>query len=244
MPPRRGSIGHPDVDDAGRLRRIGERAAAEVEQGMAVGLGTGSTAEAMLRALGDRIASGLGVTGVATSVRTATLANELRIPLRDLDDIDTLDLCIDGADEIDPDLNLVKGRGGALLYEKLVARRAKRLVIIASAEKLVARLGMRLPVPVEVIPRGWSHTAGAVAALGPKPDLRLGPEGDPYVTDGGHYILDCATEPIADPVALATSLKLITGVVDHGLFIAMADLALTVDDTGAIDELRRHDRPR
>lgn len=211
---------------------------------MVVGLGTGSTAEAMLHALGDRVASGLRITGVATSVRTATLANELRIPIRDLDHIDTLDVCIDGADEIDPDLNLVKGRGGALLYEKLVARRAKRLVIIASSEKLVARLGMRQPVPVEVIPRGWSHTAGTVAALGLKPDLRLGPEGDPYLTDGGHYILDCTTEPIADPAALAASLKLITGVVDHGLFIAMADLALTVDETGAIEERHRHDPAR
>lgn len=238
-----GSSEGPDVDDAERLRRIGERAASEVQDESVVGLGTGSTADAMLHALGERVASGLRMFGVATSARTAARANELHIPLRELDEVEFLDLCIDGADEIDPDLNLVKGRGGALLYEKLVARQAKRLVIIASSEKLVAHLGTRLPLPVEVIPLGWSHTARSVAALGFSSELRRGSSGDPFTSDGGHYILDCTSESLADPAAIAASLKLITGVVDHGLFVGMADTALTVDETGAVNELHRH-RPR
>jgi len=238
-----GSSKGRDVDDAERLRRIGERAAAEVQDESVVGLGTGSTAEAMIHALGDRVASGLRITGVATSSRTAALANELHIPLNELDDVESLDLCIDGADEIDPGLDLVKGRGGALLYEKLVATRARRLLIIASSEKLVASLGTRLPLPVEVIPLGWSHTARAIADLGFSPELRQTPGGDPFTSDGGHYILDCAMGPITDASSTATSLKLITGVVDHGLFVGMADMALTVDESGAIREHHRH-RPR
>jgi ribose 5-phosphate isomerase A len=231
------------VDDSLRLRRIGERVASEVRDGTIVGLGTGSTADAMLHALGDRVTSGLRMTGVATSSRTTMLAKELNIPLRELDDVDSLDLCIDGADEIDPDLNLVKGRGGALLYEKLVAKIAARFIIIASSEKLVDRLGMRLALPVEVVPLGWSHTARSIAALGLNPALRHTSGGKPFTSDGGHYILDCAAEPIADPAAIASSLKLITGVVEHGLFVGMADQAFTIDESGAISELHRH-RPR
>ncbi len=198
----------------------------------------------MLLALGERVASGLRITGVATSARTAALAEELNIPLRSLDDVESLDLGIDGADEIDPDLALIKGRGGALLYEKLVAQRARRLVIIAASEKLVDRLGTRFPVPVEVVPLGWSHTARSIDALGLNPRLRLTPTGEPFSTDGGHYILDCGTGPIDDAATTATSLKLITGVVDHGLFVGMADLVLTVDGFGEIGELHQLDRPR
>ncbi len=232
------------MDDFQRLSRLGRRAAAEIEDGSIVGLGTGSTAEAMLRALGERVASGLRITGVATSLRTAALAGELHIPLRELDEVESLDLCIDGADEIDPDLALIKGRGGAMLYEKLVAQRAKRLAIIAASEKLVDHLGTRFPVPVEVVPLGWSHTARSIAAEGLKPTLRLHASGEPVTTDGGHYILDCATGPIGDPAATATSLKLITGVVDHGLFVGMADIVLTVDPSGDIRESHRHNRRR
>ncbi|MGI8404912.1 MAG: ribose 5-phosphate isomerase A, partial [Thermomicrobiales bacterium] len=139
------------MDSAERLRRIGERAAAEVTEGMTVGLGTGSTAEAMILALGARVAAGLKMTGISTSDRTAVFAAELNIPLVALDDVERIDLCIDGADEIDGEANVVKGRGGALLFEKLVARQADRYVIIASSEKLVANLGIRLPLPVEVV---------------------------------------------------------------------------------------------
>jgi ribose 5-phosphate isomerase A len=227
------------MDDATRLRRIGERAAAEIEHGMLVGLGTGSTAAAMLEALAVRVNDGLQVTGVATSESTRATCARLGIPLLELDQVDHLDLCIDGADEIDPQLNVVKGRGGALLYEKLVALRAKRLIIIANAEKLVGQLGTRLPLPVEVVPFGYLHTGRLIESLGLKPVVRLNEDATPYLTDGGHYIFDCESDGIQNAAELAAQLKSITGVVDHGLFIGMTDLALTIDANGTISELYR-----
>lgn len=226
------------MHDTERLSRLGAEAAARIDDGMLVGLGTGSTAEAMVHALGARVADGLSLTGVATSVRTARLAESFGIPLKELAAIDRIDLCIDGADEIDSALNLVKGRGGALLFEKLVARRADRYLIIASDEKLVPHLGVRMPLPVEVVPTGWTHTAETIEELGFTPVLREFEDGTPYVTDGGHYIVDCAwpEDQLFDPATLATAFKALTGVVDHGLFIGMADTALTVDVSGKITE--------
>jgi len=224
------------MDNVERLARIGERAVDEIPDGAVVGLGSGSTAEAMIQALGRRIAAGLRLTGVATSSRTAALASERGIPLRQLSEVDWLDLCIDGADEIDPRLNLVKGRGGALLHEKLVAVRARRLVIIASSEKLVERLGMRLPLPVEVVPFGRHHTTERIRDLGLVPVLRAEADGSPFVTDGGHHILDCTGGPFDDAAALSIALKAVTGVVDHGLFIGIAHMALTIDESGNISE--------
>lgn len=229
------------MDSAERLRRIGERAAAEIEPGMIVGLGTGSTAEAMIQALGARVESGLQMIGVATSDRTTSLARRLDIPLVPLDTVKRIDLCIDGADEIDPEVNVVKGRGGALLFEKLVARQAERYVIIASSEKLVPNLGVRLPLPVEVVPLGWRFTSELISALDLTPELRLSESGDSYVTDGGHYILDC-TPPaggFGDPGTVAAALKMLVGVVEHGLFIGMANLALTIDEDGIMTETVR-----
>jgi len=220
------------------LAALASRAADEVQPGAQVGLGTGSTAEAVLGELGRRVAEGLRFTGVATSDRTAALAGQLGIPLRSIDDIDALDLCIDGADEIDPALNLVKGRGGALLWEKIVATRAERYVIVAVADKLVARLGTRMPVPVEVVPFGWRHTARVLAGLGCAPTLRQ-VDGAPFETDGGHYILDCTTGAIVNPAALAVRIKAVSGVVEHGLFIGMADHVLTVDNAGIVLTLDR-----
>lgn len=208
---------------------------------MIVGLGTGSTASAFVRALGERVVVGLDVIGIPTSVETADLAMSLDIRLTNLEAVDRIELCVDGADEIDPALNVVKGRGGALLHEKLVARRADRYIIIASAEKLVDQLGSRLPLPVEVIPVGWNHTARELERLGMEPVLRVQPSGDedrPFVTDGMHYILDCATHGIDQPAQLATEIKQVTGVVDHGLFVGMADSAITIDDAGT---LRTHE---
>lgn len=218
------------------LASIGSYAASLVEDGMVVGLGTGSTAAAMVDALGERVRAGLRVTGVATSVHTQQQAESYGIIIKDLAEIDRLDLCIDGADEIDPELNLVKGRGGALLFEKLVALRADRYVIIAANDKLVPHLGVRMPLPVEIVPIGWTHTARAIRAVGMDPVLRM--DGDaPYTTDGNHYIVDCSwpTEQL-DPKHLACDLKALTGVVDHGLFIGMADVAVTIDPDGAISE--------
>lgn len=224
------------MNSAERLERIGERAAAEIADGSLVGLGSGSTAEAMIRALGRRVAAGLRVTGVATSSRTANLASSLAIPLCQLDEMESLDLSIDGADEIDPALNLIKGRGGALLHEKLVAESAHRLVIIASSEKLVERLGTRLPLPVEVVPFGWQHTARRIGDLGLVPQLRTEAGNAPFLTDGGHHILDCTGDPFQDPWAMSQALKAVTGVIDHGLFVGMANLALTIDEAGDITE--------
>lgn len=221
------------LPDAERMLRLARRAADEVQPGMLAGLGSGSTAEALVAELGRRVAAGLRFTGVATSIRTRTLAESLGIPIMPLDEVDTLDVCIDGADEIAPDLNVVKGRGGALLYEKLVAVRARRYVIIAAAEKLVAQLGTRMPLPVEVIPYGWARSAQALEPLGLKPTLRAA-AGQPFVTDGGHYIVDCATGPIAEPAQLAQDIKALTGIVDHGLFIGLADAAMTIDDAGEL----------
>jgi ribose 5-phosphate isomerase A len=225
-----------------RLRRLGEAAAGQVESGMTLGLGTGSTADAVIEAIGRRVAEGLIVSGVATSSRTEALATRLGIPLRQLDEIDRLDLGIDGADEIDPSLALVKGRGGALLYEKLVAERCDAYLIVSSSDKLVPRLGVRLPLPVEIVPFGATHTIAALQALDLNPTLRRDERGDPVVTDGGHWLADCATGPIADPRALADRLKGLTGVVDHGLFVDHATSALTIDKDGVLTEHRRPPR--
>lgn len=228
------------MDDQTRMRLIGERAAAEISDGDFVGLGTGSTAAAMIDALATRVSEGLSVTGVATSEATKVQCARLGIPLVELDEVELLDLCLDGADEIDPNLDVVKGRGGALLYEKLVALRAKRLIIIASSEKLVETLGTRLPLPVEVVPFGYLHTKSLIADLDLEPVLRLNSDNTPYMTDGGHYIFDCGNHGITNAGLLAIELKAITGVVEHGLFIGMADLALTIDEEGSIAE---HHRP-
>lgn len=224
-----------------RVARLGERAASLIESNEYVGLGTGSTAAAMVDAIGKRVEhEGLDIVGVATSKATAEQATALGIPLVPLSQIDRLDICIDGADEIDPQLRLVKGRGGALLFEKLVARRADRYVIIATDEKLVETLGTRMPLPVEIVPEGWTHTAELVSKIGMEPHLRVGDIDSPYLTDGGHFILDCDwPESGADAAEMACQLKAITGVVDHGLFIDMADVALTIDAAGEITEHSR-----
>lgn len=229
------------LETAQRVALLGDRAASMVKDDMVVGLGTGSTAAAMIDALGERVREGLKITAVPTSNATYEQAKTLGIEMANLNDIDRLDLCIDGADEIDPGLSVVKGRGGALLFEKLVARRADRYVIIATDEKLVEHLGERMPLPVEVVPEGWYHTAQAISDLRLKPELRKGDDGEPFRTDGGHFIVDCTWpgEDAIDPGSLAHALKLLTGVVDHGLFIDMVDLALTIDEDGEITEHSR-----
>ena len=224
------------MDDKERLRRLATAAAAEVQPGTIVGLGSGSTAEAVVEALGRRIATeGVFFSGVATSHRTSDLARSLGMTLRTLDEIDRIDLGIDGADEIAPNLDVVKGRGGALLYEKIVALTCDRYLIVAASEKEVHQLGTRLPLPVEIMPLGWRQTLIRIESLGLQPRLRKAANGfDPYVTDGGHWILDCDPSPIADPPALATALKGLVGVVEHGLFIGIADRAMVVDPDGTV----------
>lgn len=225
------------MNDADRLAALGVAAAALVEDGMVVGLGSGSTAEAVVRALGERVQAGLSMLGVPTSRRTEEIAREVGIPLTTLSDSLTIHLGIDGADEIDPQLSLTKGRGGALLEEKIIAESCERWIIVAASEKLVDQLGTRTPLPIEIVPFGWETTRRRVEALGAPAPLRVAKDGVPIVTDGKNFILDCATGPIDDPVALGRTIKQITGVIDHGLFVGLASAAFVCDPDGAIREL-------
>lgn len=225
------------MNDADRLATLATASAELVDDGMVVGLGSGSTAEAFVRALGARVQEGLTIQAIPTSRRTEHVAREAGIPLTTLSDSQLVDFGVDGADEIDPHLSLTKGRGGALLYEKLVAEACNRWVIVAATEKLVDLLGTRIALPVEIMPFGWETTQARVEALGFAAPLRVAGDGVPIVTDGKHFVLDCATGPIEDPKALGDALKCITGVVDHGLFVGLAAAALVCDPDGIIREL-------
>lgn len=221
-------------------RLAAEHAAGLVTDGMTVGLGSGSTAEIAVELLGIRFRDGLRFVGVPTSGRTSEIAQSFGVPLRRLDERSTLDIYIDGADEVDPELNLVKGRGGALMREKLVASAARRFVVIVDETKRVERLGELAPIPVEVVPFGWPTTRHRLELLGLTCELRGGRE--PYTTSNGNYILDChASGPIdlADET-VAQTIKLQTGVVDHGLFLKMADLVVvgTAEETVEILQAR------
>jgi ribose 5-phosphate isomerase A len=222
------------MDDRERLERLASYVASTVPTDSVLGLGSGSTAEAVIRALGARVQEGCTFSGVATSMRTASLAADVGIRLLDFGQVEILDLGIDGADEISPQLDLVKGRGGALLHEKLVALACQHFLIVAASEKLVDHLGTRLPLPVEVVPFGWEKTAGRIQQLGIEPSLRCNAEGKPFKSDGGHYILDCTTGPIPDSAKLSSDLKAITGIVEHGLFMGLADEAVVIDQDGQL----------
>ncbi|MDW8212293.1 MAG: ribose-5-phosphate isomerase RpiA [Roseiflexaceae bacterium] len=225
------------MDDNLYRQRAAERALDYVENGMAIGLGTGSTASFMLRGLAARLAEGRlqRIVGVPTSEQTAALARELGIPLTTLDQHPSLDLALDGADEIDPQLRLIKGLGGAMLREKIVAASAERFIVMASASKRVKRLGERSPLPVEVVAFGMPLCMRRLAALGGEPVLRRDRTGAPFVTDEGHMILDCHFGIIADPEALAAAICAIPGVVAHGLFIGMASLAVIAGPDGIVE---------
>jgi ribose 5-phosphate isomerase A len=227
------------VNTEEQKRAAAEYAAGLVEDGMAVGLGSGTTAELLVRALGDRMQQGLRFVGVPTSSRTARLAESLGIPLATLDERGRLDLAIDGADEVDPQLNLIKGHGGALLREKIVAQAAARYVIVVDDSKRVLRLGQRSTVPVEVVPFGWTTTQLRLEWLNFTCELRGGAH--PIETDGGNYVLDChppASLELASPL-VADSLKVQTGVVEHGLFIGIATVVVVGKASGDVDVLRR-----
>lgn len=217
----------------------GARAAEFIEDGMTVGLGTGSTAYWMVESLGARVKEGLRVRGIPTSKRTEEQALKLGIPLVTFADTQQLDLTIDGADEIGPDLALVKGGGGALLREKLVAAASRRMIVVADASKVVHTLG-KFALPVEVVPFAWEVTARRVEALTGHTQLRQSKDGGAaYVTDNGNYILDCACGEISDPAQLERDLKLLPGVVECGLFIGIADTAIVVGEDGGVRLIER-----
>jgi ribose 5-phosphate isomerase A len=218
-------------------REAAARALEFVRPGMRLGLGTGSTARHFVDLLGERVRGGLEVVGVPTSEATRTQAAAAGIALTSLDEIQELDLTVDGADEIAPDLSLIKGGGGALLREKIVATASARMIVIADESKWVATLG-RFALPIEVVPFGLGATRQAVAracaAVGSPGPMRLreAADGHPFVTDGGHFILDAALGRIAEPAALAARLVAIPGVVEHGLFIHLASMAIIAGSDG------------
>ena len=216
------------------LAKINAAAAAldYVKDGMALGLGTGSTAAHFVRLLGERVRQGLKVKGAPTSEATRELAEQVGVPLLPLERIGRIDLTIDGADEIDPRFRLIKGAGGALLREKIVAKASMHMLVIADESKAVDNLG-EFPLPVEVTPFGFTLTADRIYAalrdaqcVGREVTLRQKPDGSPYITDGGNYIFDAHAKRILNPEGLGDALKRITGVVEHGLFIGLARTAI------------------
>ena len=218
-------------------RQAAARALGYVRDGMKLGLGTGSTAKHFVELLGEKVRAGLTVTGVPTSETTRADAIRCGIALTTLDDIDRLDLTVDGADEIDHSLCLIKGGGGALLREKIVATASDRMIVIADASKWVDVLG-RFPLPIEVNPFGLAATRRAIgeacvrSGVSGKLVVRQGKDGHVFVTDGGHWIVDAHLGEIADAAQLAVSLNAIPGVVDHGLFIGIASVAILADSDG------------
>jgi ribose 5-phosphate isomerase A len=204
-----------------------EAAVAQLQDGMVVGLGSGTTAKLAVAALGRRVREGLKIVGIATSQKTADQARLLNIPLCTLEDRLEVDVTIDGADEVETGtLNLLKGGGGNLLREKIVAVASSRFIVIVDERKTVRKLGSRGAVPVEVVPFGWKTTSKRLEQTGARPTLRVGSDGQIFVTDDGHYILDCAYGSIGSPLTLQADLDRTVGVVEHGLFIGIACQAL------------------
>ncbi|MFT5285218.1 MAG: ribose 5-phosphate isomerase A [Planctomycetota bacterium] len=211
----------------------GRRAAEFVEEGMTIGLGTGTTVFYTLEALAERVKDGLNIRGVPTSIDTEEKAREFGIPLVTLEEVHELDLTIDGADEIDGNFDMIKGGGGALLREKVVARASKRVVIVAGADKVVDRLGIKFLLPIEVVPFARHVIVRELKELGGIPNLRLADQGIVYLTDNGNEILDTHFQAgIDDPAALEIRLASIPGVVESGIFVGLANVLVVGDDQG------------
>jgi ribose 5-phosphate isomerase A len=233
------------MDPELQKRQAAARALEFVQPGMKLGLGTGSTARHFVELLGERVRAGLDVVGVPTSEATRSQAEAQAITLSTLDELDRLDLTVDGADEVGPDLSLIKGGGGALLREKIVASASSRMIVIADESKWVPALG-RFPLPIEVVPfalkatRQAIETAIAQSGLSGPLKLRLDKDGHAFVTDGGHWILDARLERIPDPTSLAERLVAIPGVVEHGMFIGLAQVVILAGPNG----IRVVERPK
>ncbi len=213
----------------------GRAAAKLVHDGDIVGLGTGSTAYFAVVALGERVKAGLKMIGIPTSLQTADLARSVGIPLTTLDEHPEIDITIDGADEVGPKLNLIKGGGGALTREKVIATASKKMVVVADSGKVVPTLG-KFPLPLEIIAFARTVIERKIASLGATPKLRMKPGGSPFITDNGNQILDCSFGKIEDPAALARVLSDTPGIVEHGLFIGIAKLAL-IGRGASVEEL-------
>lgn len=212
---------------------VGEVAAQQVQSGQKLGLGTGSTIRYFLEALQLRLQSGEldGIIGVPTSIQTEQQAIQLGIPLTTLAEQPQLDLTVDGADEVDPQFDLIKGLGGALLREKIVAATSSRFIVIVDESKMVVQLGTRCPLPIEVLPFGWEATSRSILALDGQPELRFADE-KPFQTDQGNYILNTTFDGISDAPRLAAQLDAIPGVLGHGLFLNLATSVIVGTDSG------------
>jgi len=226
------------TQNASNLKKIVAEKAVDdyVRDGMTVGLGTGSTAEYAIKRVGELVKGGFDLKCVATSERTADLAHSLGIRIYDVDDVDHIDITIDGADEVDPSKQLIKGLGGALLREKIVAAASLAEVIIVDASKIVDKLGVRTPLPVEVVPYGHKKTAYALERQGCKAKLRMAGSG-PFITDAGNYIYDCKFESIENPFFLESRIDVIPGVVENGLFLNTADVVLISHPDGSVTKM-------
>jgi ribose 5-phosphate isomerase A len=222
----------------GPKRAAAARAVAEVEDGMVLGLGTGSTASFALEALAARVAKGLRVVGIPTSERTAMLARRLGVPLTDFAAHRRIDLTIDGADQVERGtLTLIKGLGGALLREKIVASASRRMIVVVDETKLVDRLGGETPLPVEIVAFGWQAVLDRLGEIGCAPRLRLAGD-EPFTTDGGNYIADCAIAGISDAAVLEAQLSSVIGVVESGLFVGLAS-KVVIGRAGGVDVIER-----
>ena len=204
-------------------KQAGEKAVERIEDGMIVGLGTGSTVEYTLRKLGKLVRDGLKIKGIPTSIHTTRIAKEEEIPLTTLDENPVIDVTIDGADEVDSNLNLIKGGGGALTREKIIAFNSKKVVIVIDDSKVVKALGIDFPLPVEVTKFGWTSTKNTLEQLGCNVELRKIMGDEPFITDNSNYILDCEFEKISEPEQLEIDINNIPGVVENGLFIGLVD---------------------
>ncbi|HTN39726.1 MAG TPA: ribose-5-phosphate isomerase RpiA [Asticcacaulis sp.] len=217
-------------------KQVGDAAAGYVKDGMKVGLGTGSTAAWFVKAVAEQVKAGMKLTLVSTSTQTTQLAESLGLVIKDINDVGMLDLCVDGADEVGPGLALIKGGGAALLREKLIWEQANSCIVIADAAKNVPLLG-KFPLPIEVEPFAWKGTVNRISDVLIDFDINMMPvvrkKGDQYwITDGGNLIFDVACGAIHEPAGLAHELKSLTGVVDHGLFLDLADVALIGGEGG------------
>jgi len=221
------------------MKRVaGEYAVGFVQPGFVTGIGTGSTVYYFIHALAEKVKQGLDITAVVTSRKSGELSKQLGITVTDLNDVDTIDITIDGADEVDKQLQLIKGGGGALLQEKMVAAASRKMIVIADGNKIADQLG-RFPLPVEVIPYGWKQTQKHIGKLGCRKIILREKDGKPFITDHGHYIFDCHFEKIEQASLLSQQLNSIPGVVENGLFIDMASAVIIGKEDGTTQTMTK-----